>query len=541
MQATAKHFSRGALYALPIALLTAIPLLVVLGYFLLPQPQVWEHLSQYVLPRVLANTAVLMLGVAAGVLAVGVPLAWLTAACEFPGRRFFSWALMLPLAIPAYVLAFVHVGILDFSGPVQTWVREQFGSSSAFPNVRTSTWAVTVVLVLAFYPYVYLLARNAFRTQGRRAMEAAQTLGMSRMRAFFKVAVPMARPWIIGGLTLVMMETLADFGAVAVFNYDTFTTAIYKSWFGLFNLPAAAQLASLLILFVLVLAAFEQRVRGRRQYQVAFGASPRVPLTGASRWLATAACSAVFCTAFAVPVIQLIVWTLEIWHEDLDSRYWEFAWNSVKLAVFAGIAATILALVLSWVRRRHADTATSWVTRLAILGYAVPGSVLAVGVFIPIAWLDDHLLRFANGLGFAGHQILKGTLAAMLLALIVRFLAVAFQATDSAMHRVTRSQDDAARSLGLNAGQTLRRLYVPLVRPGLLAAFLLVFVDVLKEMPITLMTRTFGWDTLAVRIFQLTSESMWERAALPAIFIVLVGLLPVMLLVRHTDNSTSSQ
>lgn len=541
MQATVKPFSRGALYALPIALLTAVPLLVVLGYFLLPQPQVWEHLSQYVLPRVLANTILLMVGVAVGVLAVGVPLAWLTAACDFPGRRFFSWALMLPLAIPAYVLAFVHVGILDFSGPVQTWVREQFGSSGAFPNVRTSAWAVTVVLVLAFYPYVYLLARNAFRTQGRRAMEAAQTLGMSRTRAFFKVAVPMARPWIVGGLTLVMMETLADFGAVAVFNYDTFTTAIYKSWFGLFNLPAAAQLASLLILFVLVLAVFEQRVRGRRQYQVAFGVSPRVALTGTGRWLATAACTIVFCMAFAVPVIQLVVWALEIWREDLDARYWGFAWNSVKLAVFAGIAATILAMMLSWVRRHYADTATNWVTRLAILGYAMPGSVLAVGVFIPIAWLDDHLLRIASGFGYSGYQILKGTLAAMLLALVVRFLAVAFQATDSAMQRVTRSQDDAARSLGLNAGQTLRRLYVPLVRPGLLAAFLLVFVDVLKEMPITLMTRTFGWDTLAVRIFQLTSESMWERAALPAIFIVLVGLLPVMLLVRHTDNPASGQ
>jgi len=351
----------------------------------------------------------------------------------------------------------------------------------------------------------------------------------------------MARPWIIGGLTLVMMETLADFGAVAVFNYDTFTTAIYKSWFGLFNLPAAAQLASLLILFVLVLAAFEQRVRGRRQYQVAFGASPRVPLTGAGRWLATAACTLVFCTAFAVPVIQLVIWTLEVWREDLDARYWGFAWNSVKLAIFAGIAATALALILAWVRRRYQDPATNWTTRVAILGYAVPGSVLAVGVFIPIAWIDGYLLRVAASVGYSVHQILKGTLAAMLLAPIVRFLAVAFQATDSAMHRVTRSQDDAARSLGLGAGQTLRRLYVPLVRPGLLAAFLLVFVDVLKEMPITLMMRTFGWDTLAVRIFQLTSESMWERAALPALFIVLVGLLPVMLLVRQTDNAVGSQ
>lgn len=536
MSATANRFSRGALFALPIALLTAIPLAVVLGYFLSPQPAVWEHLSQYVLPRVLVNTGVLMAGVAAGVLLVGLPLAWLTAVCEFPGRRFFSWALMLPLAIPAYVLAFVHVGILDYAGPIQTWFRAHLGSSAFFPNVRSSTWAVTVVLVLAFYPYVYLLARNAFRTQGRRAIEAAQTLGMSRTQAFFKVAIPMARPWIVGGLTLVMMETLADFGAVAVFNYDTFTMAIYKSWFGLFNLPAAAQLASLLILFVLALAAFEQHVRGRRQYHVAFGGSPRIALRGPSRWAAFAACGVVFLGAFLVPVIQLLVWTLEVWREDLDARYWGFVWNSVQLALFAGLISTVLALLLAWLRRHYADSTTNWVTRLAVLGYAMPGAVLAVGVFIPIAWLDERLLAIAQGLGYSGHQILKGTLAAMLLALVVRFLAVAFQATDSAMHRITRNQEDASRSLGLNAKETLRRLFVPLLRPGLFAAFLLVFVDVLKEMPITLMTRTFGWDTLAVRIFQLTSESMWERAALPATFIVLVGLLPVMLLVRHTDT-----
>lgn len=536
MLATVKHFSRGSLYALPIALLTAIPLLVILSYFLLPQPEVWKHLSEHVLPRVIVNTVILLAGVTVGVLLLGVSLAWLTAACEFPGRRFFSWALMLPLAIPAYVLAFVLVGILDFSGPIQSWIRDYYPGTVRFPNVRTSTWAVITVMTLAFYPYVYLLARNAFRTQGQRAMEAAQTLGLSRTRAFFKVSVPMARPWIIGGLTLVLMETLADFGAVAVFNFDTFTTAIYKSWLGLFNLPAAAQLASLLMLVVLVLAVIEQAQRGRRRYQVSYSASPRIVLKGARRWLAFCACLAVFSIAFFIPLLQLVLWTLDVWKENLDARYWQFAWNSVQLAAFAGVGATLLALLLSWAKRRYPDTATRWSVHLAILGYAVPGAVLAVGVFIPIAWLDTYLVPLANAVGLSGQQVLKGTLFTMLAALIIRFLAVAFQSTDSAMQRVTRSQDDASRSLGMNARQTLRRIYIPLLRPGLLAAFLLVFVDVLKEMPITLMTRSFGWDTLAVRIFQLTAESMWEEAALPAIFIVLVGLLPVMLLVRSTDQ-----
>lgn len=536
MLATVKRFSRGSLYALLPASLTAIPLLVVLSYFLLPQPEVWTHLGEYVLPRVIVNTLVLLTGVGVGVVLVGVSLAWLTAACDFPGRRFFSWALVLPLAIPAYVLAFVHVGILDFSGPIQSWIREVYPGPVRFPNVRTSTWAVIAVMVLAFYPYVYLLARNAFRSQGQRAMEAARTLGLTRRQAFLKVSIPMARPWIVGGLTLVMMETLADFGAVAVFNYDTFTTAIYKSWFGLFNLPAAAQLASLLILFVLVLAVCEQRLRGRRRYQVSYSANPRIVLSGWHRWLATLWCLAIFCVAFLIPLIQLGGWTLEVWRDNLDARYWQFVWNSVRLATLAGVAATVLALLLSWTRRHYTDLTTQWATHIAILGYAVPGAVLAVGVFIPIAWLDQYLLPLTQHLGWSGQQVLKGSMFTMLIALVIRFLAVAFQSTDSAMQRVTRNQADASRSLGMNARQTLRRIYIPLLRPGLLAAFLLVFVDVLKEMPITLMTRSFGWDTLAVRIFQLTAESMWEEAALPALFIVLVGLLPVMLLVRSTDQ-----
>jgi len=533
-------WSRGAVFALPITLLTVIPLAVVAAYFVYPQPDVWAHLSQYVLPRVLLNTALLMVTVGIGVLAVGVPLAWLTAACEFPGRRFFSWALMLPLAIPAYVLAFVQIGIFDYAGPVQTLARAWFGSSRAFPNVRSGLWAVTIVLVMALYPYVYLLARNAFRTQGRRALEAAQTLGYSPRAAFFRVALPMARPWIIGGLTLVLMETLADFGAVAVFNYDTFTTAIYKSWFGLFNLPAAAQLASLLVTFVLLLAAFEQRMRGRRQYQVASAYSPRIVLQGKWRYIAPLSCGAVLVAAFVIPVVQLVIWAAEIWREDLDTRYWEFVWNSLELALGTSTAAIVLALLLAWVRRNYRDRVSRWAIRLSTLGYAVPGTVLAVGVFIPIAWMDERLVALARLTGFSGYEILKGTLLTMMLALVARFLAVAFHSADSAMQRISRNQEDAARSLGLSTPEILRRLYLPLLRPGLLAGFLLVFVDVLKEMPITLMTRSFGWDTLSVRIFQLTSESMWERAALPALFIVMVGLLPVMLIVRQTEQVPGS-
>lgn len=523
-----------------IALLTLIPLGVVMSLALTPQSDVWQHLWRYVLPRVLANTALLMALVAAGVLLIGVPLAWLTTLYEFPGRRVFAWALVLPLAFPAYVLAFVQMGLFEFAGPVQSAIRAVFGSSRWFPEIRGSLWGLTLALVCAFYPYVYLLARSAFLTQGRRAMEAAQSLGHSATGAVLRVAVPMARPWIIAGLALVLMEVLADFGAVAVFNFDTFTTALYKAWFDLHNLGAAAQLAALLVLVVLLLIAAEQRSRQAQRYHTAASRQGRIALRGRARWGAFAACAAVLAVAFVVPMVQIVAWSLSVWREDLDERYWGFAWNSLQLALATASITTVLALLLSWLRRLHADAGTAWLVRLAVIGYAFPGVVLAVGVFVPIAWLDDQLLPLLRPLGYEGLTLLKGTLATMLLALSARFVAVAHQATDSAMQRISRSQEDACASLGLTTGQTLRRLHLPLLRTGLLSGFLMVLVDVMKEMPITLMTRSFGWDTLAVRVFQLTTESLWDQAALPALAIVLVGLLPVALLVAQTERQPTS-
>ncbi|MDO5290238.1 MAG: iron ABC transporter permease [Pseudomonadota bacterium] len=524
--------------ALPVALLTLIPLAAVIGAALTPQADTWQHLVQHVLPRVTANTAWLMLLVGVGVVAVGVPLAWLTALCVFPGQRFFAWALMLPLAFPAYVLAFVQMGLFEYAGPVQSQLRQWFGSSAWFPQIRGSLWGTVLVLVMAFYPYVYLLARNAFITQGRRAVEAARTLGHSAPSAFWRASVPMARPWIMGGLALALMETLADFGAVAVFNYDTFTTAIYKAWFDLHNLSAATQLAALLVLLVLALAAAEQRAQRGRAYQVALSHSPPISLHGWRRWAAFAACASVFVLAFGIPMAQLIAWALGTWRQELEPRYWDFAANTVLLAVGTAAIATALSLLLAGVRRRHPDTATAWMVRLAVLGYAVPGAVLAVGVFIPIAWLDNLLIAWLKPLGFEGYQLLKGSVATMLLALSARFLAVAWHASDSAMQRITRSQEETARTLGLRTWALLTRLYLPMLRGGLLTAFLMVMVDVMKEMPITLMTRSYGWDTLAVRIFQLTAESMWENAAVPALAIVAVGLIPVALIVRQTEQRT---
>ena len=534
------HRWRGFAFALPIALLTITPLLTVVGIALTRQPEIWQHLWDYVLPRVLGNTLLLMALVGCVVLVVGVPLAWLTAMCDFPGRKFFAWALVLPLAIPAYVLAFVQMGLFEYAGPVQTLLRDLLGSSRWFPDIRGSLWGLVMVLVMAFYPYVYLMARSAFLTQGHRSMEAAQALGLSPLAAFFKVALPLARPWIGAGLALVLMEVLADFGAISVFNFDTFTTALYKSWFHLFNITAAAQLAAILVLVVLLLVAAEQRSRAAKRFHVSNPRHMRVPLQGAWAWGACLLCLLVFSASFAVPLLQMLYWALGVWQQTLNSDYWGYAWNTLSLALITAAVTTTLALLLSWIRRRYPDGLTGWTVRLAVLGYAMPGVVLAVGVFVPVAWLDDRLMQWLAPWGIESLGILKGSLAGMLLALAARFLAVAYNATDAAMQRITRSQEEACASLGLTAWQTLRRLHLPLLRTGLLSAFLMVVVDVMKEMPITLMMRQFGWDTLAVRVFQLTSESMWQEAALPALAIVLVGLLPVVLLVLQTEKAPSA-
>lgn len=528
---------------LPLTLLSLAPLGVVGFSWLQPQPDIWDHLRAHVLPDVLRNTLVLCVAVGAGVLVLGVGLAWLTAVCEFPGRRFWSGALVLPLALPAYVLAFVHVGLMDYSGPVQTAWRAFWGPEVPFMAVR-SLGGAAIVFCLALYPYVYLLARQAFLTQGMQCMQAAQTLGLTRVQAFWRVAVPMSRPWWVAGVSLAGMELLADFGTVAIFNVDTFTTAIYKTWLGMFNLPVASQLASLLALAVLALVWVEQMARARRRFGAAARpqAQGRVVLRGWRAGAATAACAVVLAAAFAVPMVQLLWWAAQVMAADMDARYWGFVWHSVLLASLTATLVLAAALLLSYAQRHAQGKAwpAPWIdhcVRSANLGYAVPGMVLSVGLFIPIAWLDGYWLAWAHALGWSSAPALKGTLLVMALALTARFLAVGFNPIAAAMQRITPHQEQAARTLGLGTWASLRRLHLPLLRSGLLGAALLVFVEVMKEMPITLLTRPFGWDTLAVRIFEMTSEGMWDRAALPAVCVVGASLLPIWMLVRESEHA----
>ncbi len=515
-----------------ISLFMLVPILIVLLSWTQPVADIWTHMRQYVLPQVLKNTVILLLMVTLISGVIGTALAWVTSMYRFPGQRFFAWALMLPLAMPAYVLAFVTVGIVDFSGPLQTALRE-FGFTTAIPSVR-NVWGAGLVLSLAFYPYVYLLARQAFLSQGRRAIEAGQMLGLSRSKVFFRLALPQALPWVIGGLLLASMETLADFGAVSVFNVDTFTTAIYKAWFGFFSLTTAAQLAALLIGVVFIVVLFEQYWQAKRGNTITQGSSKRFEASKPAKWGMALLCILVFLIAFLIPFLQLLYWTTLNFQQDFDARYIDFVTNSLMIASMTTIFIAFLAIIIAWVKRQYPDKSTKLMTTLANLGYVVPGTVLAVGIFIPIAWLDNQLIAF----GITSAQFLSGSVIVMLLALSTRFMTVSFQPVDRQLQRLTVNQEAAAKLLSDSPYQRWRQVMLPVLSPGVLTGLLMGFVEVMKEMPITLMTRRQGWDTLAVRVFEMTSEGMWGRAALPSLLIVLVGLIPVWILLRQSDKQS---
>jgi iron(III) transport system permease protein len=517
------------------------PILIILSSFLQPETDIWQHIVDTLLGELVKNTAALSVGVLILTGLIGVGSAWLTAVCDFPGRSFFNWALMLPLAIPTYVLAFVFIGLFDFSGPVQTMLRTQVGGNlNWFPDIR-STGGVIVVMSLALYPYVYLLARNAFQTQGKTALEASRVLGHSPHSAFFKSALPMARPWIASGLMLVLMETLADFGAVSIFNYDTFTTGIYKAWFGFFSLSAAAQLSSVLLLFVFAIIVVEQQMRQKMQFhQVgkAASATSRFRLIGWQKWMASITLAAIVGIAFITPCIQLLVWAIKSIATEFDPRYFGLLFRSLLFSTLAAVVITGLGLLLAYVQRKHTDPFTRWVIRLATMGYALPGTVLAVGIVIMINYADRPLVWFLKEImGGNVDAFLNGTIMTVLFAYTVRFLTAGFNGINSSMLRIKRNLDEVAALHGITGMSLLRKVHIPILKNGLFTAAMLVFIDVMKEMPITLMTRPFGWDTLAVKIFELTSEGEWQRVALPSIALVVAGLLPLLLLNKKADQS----
>jgi iron(III) transport system permease protein len=521
-----------------VAVCIAAPLLVVVSSLFTPSTDIWRHLWQTQLPELLGNTLALIVGVGCGVTILGTGLAWLVTMYRFPGRALCEWLLILPLAMPAYVIGFVFLAIFDYAGPVQRSLRQVFGTQIWFPDIA-SYGGVVLVMTLVLYPYVYMLARAAFLEQSAVTLEAAHILGVHRAVVFWKVILPLARPSIVVGVTLALMEALADFGTVAIFNYATFTRAIYRVWFGLFNREAATELASLLVFFTLTFYLLERRQRGRvRFYQTTGSVRPVMPtqLTGWRAWLASGTVSVVVGVAFVLPVTQLLVWTVRTTSTlDYDARYPTFLLNTLTLAAITAMVAVTAAVVVAYGTRLSRSRVIGCFGRLASLGYALPGSVIAVGVLVLLAFIDRTVDTFLLAhWSYSSGLLLTGSVIGLVFAYVVRFLAVSYQTVEASLAKITPVMDMAARSLGATPGRLLWRIHVPLIRTSLTSAAILVFVDVMKEMPATLLLRPFGYDTLVMRVWQLTSESLWELAALPALTIVAAGMLPVLLLTRSS-------
>jgi iron(III) transport system permease protein len=494
--------------------------------------QILREMAATVLPDYALSSLLLCLAVAAGVMLVGTATAAAVTLFDFPGRRTFEWALLLPLAMPAYVVAYAYTDFLQFSGPLQTWLRARFGlEGRVFPEVRNLAGAAWV-FVFALYPYVYLLARSALVERAAHLMEAARLLGAPLHRRIRRVALPLARPAVAAGTALALMETLADFGVVSYFGIQTFTAGIYKAWLAMDNRIAAAQLATMLLVVVAVLLALEQRAQQRLRFAAGRGAragsadAQPVPLQGWRRLSAWAICGLPVLMGFVLPVLFMLRPLAADWSVLPWDRFLQWAFHSLRLGALSAGLAVLLALLLAFSLRRAPDPVTRGVVRLAGLGYAVPGAVIVVGLLLPVGWLQ----QVAPGSG-VGYWV-TATVLGIVWAYLVRFISVALQSVQSGYARIPASLDDSARMLGTGGLALLARVHWPLLKRSAAVAALLVFVDVMKELPATLVLRPFNSDTLAVVAYQLARDERLGEAALPSLALVVVGLLPVILLSR---------
>ncbi|NBB82535.1 MAG: ABC transporter permease subunit [Alphaproteobacteria bacterium] len=526
-----------------VALLISLPVLVVFSRIFADTGGIWSHLASTVLPDYVLNTVLLMLGAGTIATTIGVATAWLVTMTRFPGVRFFEWALLLPLAVPAYVMAYVYTDLLSFAGPVQGALRDLMGWEYGdywFPRIRTLPGAA-LMLGLVLYPYVYLLSRAAFIEQSICALEVSRTLGRGPWRSFFGVALPLARPAIVAGTALVLMEVIADYGTVEYFGVPTFTTGIFRTWFGLGQPDAAAQLAAVLLIFVAVLIAMERISRGHRRFHHTSRRYQQIlprRLTGGRAAAAVAACAVPLTLGFAVPAGDLAHLAITRGDPMWGRAFLPFATNSLILALVTAAVAVVISLVLAYGIRQSPTLVNRVAIRVAALGYAVPGSVIAVGVLIPFAAFDNALDAFLRAsIGISTGLLLTGTIVALVFAYLVRFLAVSYNTVEASLGRISPSMDMASRSLGHSSRDTLVRVHAPMMRGGILTAALLVFVDVMKELPATLIVRPFNFDTLAVRVYRLASDERLAEASTSALAIVLVGVLPVIVLSRAITRS----
>lgn len=512
-------------------LIISIPLLIILGGIFAEGSEIWSHILKNLVPGYVTNTFLLMLGVAVLTFLMGVSTSWIVTMYRFPGRRFFEWALILPIALPAYISGFTWAGILDYTSPVYLFLRNTFGLDTGqylFFDVLSLPGAI-IIFSLALYPYVYLMARAYFLRQSRLLFEVSASLGLTPGQSFRRVALPMARPAIVAGVSLALMEVLNDYGLVKYFGVDTFTTGIFNAWFAFGNLNAAMKLSVYLMVFVLALILIERYQRGKMQYNMGEGGRPFDvhQLNGLRLLLAVLIVSLPFLSGFLFPFIMLIYWAILVIGDVLDPAFWMLLRNSFVLASLASVTIVTFAVFIAYTVRTYPLRFVKMTARFSTLGYALPGAVVAIGILVAFLWLEAKL-SIITGPGI--RIALLGTWFALIYAYLVRFMAIAYNSIESGNERVSVNLDQAARSLGVSKLKTLVTVNLPLIRDSVFVAALLVFIDVLKELPLTLILRPFNFDTLAIRAFEYAGDERLAEAAPAAVIIVLTGFIPVYLL-----------
>ena len=533
---------------LAVAFVVALPLITIVVIALRPAPDVWAHLVDTVLWTYVGNTLALAFGVGAGTFLIGTSTAWLVTNYRFPGRRVFEWALLVPLAVPAYVIAYTYTDLLEYAGVVQGALRDLFGWTSArdywFPEIRTVGGAIAM-FTLVLYPYVYLLSRSAFLHQSSGVLEVSRTLGRGPWRTFGLVALPMARPAIVVGLSLAVLETLNDFGTVDYFAVPTLTMGIFNAWFGLYSIEAAAQLALSLLLLVMFVLALERHARRGRTFQESRARYRPIvgfPLHGVQAALAFLCCLMPVLLGFIVPAGVLLRYAIIHYDIGLNPDFFRAALHSVTLSGVAALAAVAIGVFMAYALRLQQSRILRGLAWVSSLGYGMPGAILAVGAVIPVAWFDNRVDDFMREtFGVSTGLLLSGTIFAVVMGYVVRFLVLSFGTIESGLAKVTRNMDDAARSLGHGPFVVLRRVHLPMLRGSMMTAGLLVFVDCMKELPMTLLLRPFNYETLATFVYQYASDELLEECALGALTIVLVGIGPVILLTRAIRRSRPGQ
>lgn len=536
------------LLVLPVIFLVVLPLISIVVMSFNPSENIWPHLVSTILPRSIRDTFFLMSGVGLLSLIIGTSTAWLVTMYDFRGVKFFEWALLLPLAMPTYMMAYCAVDFLEYSGPIQTGLRSLFGFHDArdywFPNIASMPGAI-IVLSLVLYPYVYLAARASFMQQSVCALEVARTLGRSPMGAFWSVGLPLARPALIAGLVLALMECLNDYGAVVYFGIETLTASVYSTWQERSNLGGAAQIASLMLLIIIVLLYVERRARSQQKYFQTTGYNrdlPVVQLTGSREVFAFLCCALPFVLGFALPFFILISASFRFIDFIWTTEFWRAAGYSVLLASLTAVIAVSVALLIAYGKRVTAHPILKPIGALAGTGYAIPGAILAIGILIPLAAFDNIFDSFMQSyFGISTGLLLSGSLFALLFAYLVRFLAISLGTIEAGFHKISPNLDGAARTLGQTSLGGFRLVLLPIMRPSVAAAALLVFVDTMKELPATLLLRPFDFDSLATLVFEFASREEFEEAGLAGLTIVAFGLIPLLFLNRTVSASRSEQ